>query len=44
MSNILEALIELPVEHEKNVAGTFDEHLKSIEKTLNVTLDRKSVV
>ena len=38
MSNILEALIELPVEHEKNVAGTFDEHLKSIEKTLNVTL------
>ena len=38
MSNILEALIELPAEHEKNVFGTFDEHLKTIEKTLNVTL------
>lgn len=38
MSNILEALIELPAEHEKNVFGTFDEHMKLIEKTLNVTL------
>lgn len=38
MSDILEALIELPAEHEKNVFGTFDEHLKSIEKNLGVTL------
>ncbi len=38
MSDILEALIELPAEHEKNVFGTFDEHMKLIEKTLNVTL------
>ncbi|MCI9197635.1 MAG: PhoH family protein [Lachnospiraceae bacterium] len=38
MSNILEALIEFPVEHERNVFGAFDGHLKIIEKTLNVTL------
>ena len=38
MSSILEVLIELPAEHEKNVFGAFDEHLKLIEKTLNVSL------
>ncbi|MDO4557013.1 MAG: PhoH family protein, partial [Lachnospiraceae bacterium] len=39
MSNgIVELQIDIPVEHEKNVFGQFDEHLKSIERTLNVTL------
>ncbi len=39
MSNsIIELLIELPVEHERNVFGQYDEHLKVIERTLNVTL------
>lgn len=39
MSNsIMELQIELPGEHEKNVFGQFDEHLKIIERTLNVTL------
>ncbi len=38
MSSILEALIEFPAEHERNVFGAFDEHLKIIEKTLQVTL------
>ncbi len=38
MSSILEALVEFPAEHERNVFGAFDENLKTIEKTLNVTL------
>lgn len=38
MSSITEALIEFPAEHERNVFGSFDEHLKVIEKTLSVTL------
>ncbi len=38
MSNIIEIRISVPAEHEKNVFGQFDEHIKKIEKTLNVTL------
>lgn len=39
MSNsIVELQIELPCDHEKNVFGQFDEHLKIIERSLNVTL------
>ena len=39
MSNsIIELQMELPVEHERNVFGQFDEHLKVIERTLNVTI------
>ncbi len=37
-SNILELQTDLPAEHERNVFGQFDEHLKLIERTLNVTL------
>lgn len=37
-NNIMEALVDLPAEHEKNIFGQFDEHLKIIERTLNVTL------
>ncbi|HIX59251.1 MAG TPA: PhoH family protein [Candidatus Blautia gallistercoris] len=39
MSNtIMELLADLPAELESNVFGQFDEHLKLIERTLNVTL------
>lgn len=39
MSNsIIELQMELPVEHERNVFGQFDEHLKVMERTLNVTI------
>lgn len=38
MSNIIETAMELPVEHARNVFGQFDEHVKKIEKTLNVTV------
>ena len=38
MSNIIEIRISVPAEHEKNVLVQFDEHIKKIEKTLNVTL------
>lgn len=38
MNNIIEALINIPSEHEKNIFGQFDEHIKKIERTLNVTL------
>ena len=34
----MEALVDLPAEHERNIFGQFDEHLKIIERTLNVTL------
>lgn len=38
MSNIIETITSVPAEHERNVFGQFDEHIKKIEKTLNVTL------
>jgi len=38
MNNIIENIIEVPSEHEKNVFGQFDEHIKKIEKVLNVTV------
>ena len=36
--SIIESIAEIPVEHERNVFGHFDEHIKKIEKKLNVTL------
>ncbi|MDD3338229.1 MAG: PhoH family protein [Lachnospiraceae bacterium] len=38
MSNIIENSIEIPSEHERNIFGQFDEHIKKIERNLNVTL------
>ena len=35
---ILEAMIDIPAEHEKNVFGQFDIFAKKIERTLHVTL------
>lgn len=36
--SILEEVIEIPVEHEKNIFGQFDAYAKKIERTLHVTL------
>lgn len=36
--NIVETIIDMPSEHEKNVFGQFDSYVKLIEKTLNVTI------
>ena len=36
--SIIEAIIDIPAEHEKNVFGGFDAYAKIIEKTLNVTI------
>ena len=38
MSNIVEMSLEIPVEHAGNIFGQFDENIKKIERTLNVTL------
>ena len=38
MSNICEEKMELPAEHERNVFGQFDEHVKKLERTLGVTV------
>ena len=37
-NSIIERLIEIPAEHERNIFGQFDEHIKKIERTLQVTL------
>jgi len=36
--SIIERVIDLPMEHSKNVFGQFDENLRKIEKTFNVTI------
>ncbi len=36
--SIIETIVELPVEHERNVFGAFDTYVKIIERTLNVTV------
>ncbi|EET61598.1 KH domain protein [Marvinbryantia formatexigens DSM 14469] len=36
--SIVEATVEIPSQLESNVFGQFDEHVKKIEKTLNVTV------
>ena len=37
-AGIIDEKLELPAEHEKNVYGQFDEHIKKLERSLNVTL------
>lgn len=37
-NNIVEVLAELPAEHQGNIFGQFDENLKMIERSLNVTM------
>lgn len=36
--SVIETIIDIPMEHEKNVCGQFDAYLKKIEKTLHVTM------
>ena len=36
--NLTETIIDIPVEHEKNIFGGVDAYAKIIEKTLNVTI------
>ena len=38
MNGIVEMSLELPVEHAGNIFGQFDENIKKIERTLNVTI------
>lgn len=35
---LMEIMIEVPVEHEQNVCGQLDKHVKMIERILNVTI------
>ena len=36
--SMVERIISVPAEHEKNVFGQFDQFIKKIEKSLNVTV------
>lgn len=36
--SLMETIIDIPAEHEKDVFGQFDSYIKIIEKTLNVTV------
>lgn len=36
--SIIETIIDIPAEHERNVCGQFDSYLKKIERTLRVTM------
>ncbi len=36
--SVIEHIIDIPAEHQKNVFGQFDFHIKKIEKTLHVTI------
>ena len=36
--SIIENIVDIPIEHEKNICGEFDRFLKKIERTLNVTM------
>lgn len=36
--SIVETVVEIPSRLESNVFGQFDQHVKKIEKTLNVTV------
>ncbi len=36
--SLLEIMIDVPALHQKNIFGQFDSHIKTIEKTLNITL------
>ncbi len=38
----VELSIDIPAEHEKNIFGAYDEHIKSIERTLNVEVGSRN--
>ena len=35
---MIETMVDIPAEHEKNVCGQFDEYIKKIERTFHVTM------
>ena len=41
--SIIETMIDIPMEHERNVCGQFDAYLKKIERTLHVTMITETV-
>ena len=36
--SIIETMIDIPAEHERNVCGQYDQYIKKIERTLHVTM------
>ena len=38
MSSIVETVFDVPAEHQGNVFGQFDSHIKKIEQTLKVSV------
>lgn len=40
--SMIESIVDLPAEHEKNVFGPYDCHMKKIEKTLHVSIVLRS--
>lgn len=36
--SVIETIMDIPMDHERNVSGQFDEYLKKIERTLHVTM------
>ena len=36
--SVIETMIDIPAEHERNVCGQFDQYIKKIERTLHVTM------
>ena len=36
--SVIETIIDIPAEHEKNVCGQFDGYLTKLERTLHVTI------
>ena len=36
--SVIETMIDIPAEHERNVCGQFDSYIKKIERTLHVTM------
>ena len=36
--SVIENIMNIPAEHEKNVFGSFDGNIKKIERTLHVTV------
>lgn len=38
MMNLIETIVDIPMEHEKNVFGQYDAYIKLIERSLNITV------
>lgn len=36
--SVIETMVDIPAEHEKNVCGQFDEYIKKMERTFHVTM------